>query len=400
MKNIELIFESVNEIPVNRKARRNKTIEILVSDKIFRSNTLAAIIGKLKYLLKYKEEDFHINIIFKNTLQFGDKITYILLDSILYYTLIKSSFKIFIKSAHYTNILTNNLDIYPGYIHNLGFESSTVFRTLTETKNNFLDKEIYLNLYTSSYIKKDVERKRDFYRKMVSNADLKYNNHGIVIYQDLRSILQQHITNDKSWIKGVSKSASELLDNVHSHTESDCILDINIEDFIFTDNKKYTLVNIGIINLGVETLYSKIKSDLENESDFNYGLFLKIRDAKKNHELLFDDKYDLNHFYMITTFQNHVTTKTEYAKRNLRGTGLNILIRHIIDKAKTGDSYVLSGKNIIRLQSGFLEPSEDGFIGFNKERDYFNSRPDSNVLAKSDIYVPGTIYNLLFVKEC
>ena len=91
MKNIELIFESVNEIPVNRKARRNKTIEILVSDKIFRSNTLAAIIGKLKYLLKYKEEDFHINIIFKNTLQFGDKITYILLDSILYYTLIKSS---------------------------------------------------------------------------------------------------------------------------------------------------------------------------------------------------------------------------------------------------------------------------------------------------------------------
>ena len=103
---------------------------------------------------------------------------------------------------------------------------------------------------------------------------------------------------------------------------------------------------------------------------------------------------------MITTFQNHVTTKTEYAKRNLRGTGLNILIRHIIDKAKTGDSYVLSGKNIIRLQSGFLEPSEDGFIGFNKERDYFNSRPDSNVLAKSDIYVPGTIYNLLFVKEC
>ena len=218
MKNIELIFESVNEIPVNRKARRNKTIEILVSDKIFRSNTLAAIIGKLKYLLKYKEEDFHINIIFKNTLQFGDKITYILLDSILYYTLIKSSFKIFIKSAHYTNILTNNLDIYPGYIHNLGFESSTVFRTLTETKNKFLDKEIYLNLYTSSYIKKDVERKRDFYRKMVSNADLKYNNHGIVIYQDLRSILQQHITNDKSWIKGVSKSVSELLDNVHSHT--------------------------------------------------------------------------------------------------------------------------------------------------------------------------------------
>ena len=52
MKNIELIFESVNEIPVNRKARRNKTIEILVSDKIFRSNTLAAIIGKLKYLLR------------------------------------------------------------------------------------------------------------------------------------------------------------------------------------------------------------------------------------------------------------------------------------------------------------------------------------------------------------
>ena len=58
MKNIELIFESVNEIPVNRKARRNKTIEILVSDKIFRSNTLAAIIGKLKYLLKYKKRTF------------------------------------------------------------------------------------------------------------------------------------------------------------------------------------------------------------------------------------------------------------------------------------------------------------------------------------------------------
>lgn len=100
---------------------------------------------------------------------------------------------------------------------------------------------------------------------------------------------------------------------------------------------------------------------------------------------------------MITAFQNHVTTRD--IKSGSGGTGLTRLIQNIIGKSKDDYSYTLSGRNILFFKDKYLNISKDKFIGFNEENDYFNSMPDLDVVNKSALYIPGTVHNLLLIKE-
>lgn len=48
-----------------------------------------------------------------------------------------------------------------------------------------------------------------------------------------------------------------------------------------------------------------------------------------------------------------------------------------------------------------LEYNEDRWLGFNKQKDFINKRPDELVILRSNAYLRGTAYNftLIYRKE-
>lgn len=380
MDNIKLVYDNLKEIPVNRK---KEYIIIDINDKIINSRTLKYIASRLKYLLKYRFIQYKVVIRFKD-IKFADKITYLILDALLYDIFMRTNFKIWVE-----------MDIsYTECMQSIGFTSTALYRTGKKIGSH-LDKQIFTEEYRKLVINNNT------FRKLLKRDELDNVMIESIIATDVANSLKS-CCRDEEWVDDISEVASELVCNVSSHTKGECLLDINFSNEIKRPDKdkdkKYILVNISVINFSDNNLYDQIKFNIKNKKyHLDDNLYSKVYDAYEIHKTYFDDRYTENHFFMITAFQNHVTS------RNLRsgngGTGLTKLIQNIIGKAKDDYSYTMSGDNIIFFRDEYLNISEDKFIGFNKENNYFNSRPGLDVVNKSALYIPGTIHNLLLIKE-
>lgn len=380
MKNINMIYNYIEETPIKR---RNECIEIHIKDSVIKSSTLYYIASRFKYLLKFRFLKYKVVLKFDN-FNFGDKITYLMLDALIYDMLSRTNFNLYLD--------INKVQKHG--VHNIGFTSTAIYNTGLKT-GCYLDKKIFLNEYKKSRINKNT------FRKLLTSEELKDSLMQSIIFTDVANALKPYL-NDEDWTDTISEVVSELVCNVSSHTEGDCLLDINFNDKIenkkIENSKNHILVNIAVINFSENNLFDKIKYNIKNNIySANDALYKKIYEAYNIHENFFNERYDEDHFFMITAFQNHVTTRN--IKSGSGGTGLTTLIQHIIGKSKDDYSYTLSGKNILFLKDKYLNISEDKFIGFNKENDYFNSIPDLNVVNKSALYIPGTVHNLLLIKE-
>ena len=239
---------------------------------------------------------------------------------------------------------------------------------------------------------------KNTFRKLLTREELDDSMTESIIYTDVANSLKI-CCDDEEWVDSISEVVSELICNVSSHTKGDCLLDINFSNTIKDDkDKKHILINVSVINFSDNNLYDKIKFNIKNKKYHQDDeLYKKIYGAYDIHKNYFDKHYNEDHFFMITAFQNHVTSRN--LKSGNSGTGLNRLIQNILGKAKDDYSYTMSGKNIIFFKNQYMNISNDRFIGFNKEKDYFNSRPDKHVISQSALYIPGTIHNLLLIKE-
>lgn len=380
MNNIQLIYKNIKPIKVNY--RKNPIIIYVNRDKID-SVALFNIISKFKYLLTYRFREFSIIIKFKN-LTFKDKITYLVLDAIIYDLLKRSKFNI--------NIEFEKQD--DSNIHNSGFSGTSLYRTIKQ--HRYIDKNKFIKEYEQAFYCDNTT-----YRRVISKENLKNIETPSIIGSEVATVLKAY-SNDEEWIDALSEVASELVCNVSSHTEGDCLLDINFSDNIENsediEEKRYTMVNIAVINYSEYRLFDKIKDNIKNKM-YNHKdpLYKRVYGAYDKHKKLFDTIYTEDDFFLITVFQNHVTSRS--FKSGNSGTGLTRLIENIIGKAKTDYSYVLSGNNILFFITRYLTMSDDRFIGFNEERDYFSYGPSKNTIGKSSLFIPGTIYNLLLIRD-
>lgn len=380
MQNIKLIYNSVKAVRVDIK---KKPIVIEINREKIDSDVLLYIVGKIKFLLNYKLLKFNVLLKFKK-LSFADKITYLMLDGIIYDLFKRTNFNI--------AIICDSED--KDNLHNDGFSGTALYRTMR--KVGYLDKKTFLEEY-----EKKIYNDQRTYRRFLDRETLNDKETPSIINSEVASVLKSY-SNNEEWIDSISEVASELVCNVSSHADGDCLLDIN-----FNDNIKYngndmeescTLVNISIMNFGEDRLFDKLKRNIKDKKySENDKLYKKVYRAYDNHKHLFDERYTENHFFLITAFQNHVTTRS--FKSGNSGTGLTRLIENIIGISKEDYSYVLSGEEILIFKSEFLKVSDEKFIGFNKESDYINFKPEDRVLNKSRLYIPGTIYNLLLIKE-
>ncbi len=391
MKYAELIFENVQEQKVVQK-NGVYLIDLNKGDEKFTSKKLKYLVSDLKYLLNNcwdRRKDVVINL---GKTIFTDKISYLVLDTIIFYFLDKlKNIKLKVKI---------NFKFKKSVINN-GFIGTALYKSLKEAKSGYINRETFLKEYT-----KEFTSNRRFYRRIITADKLKSNlQYPSIIFSDIGSILELEF-NDDEWIDAVSEIASELVCNIGSHTDGDCLIHFDIvKDVQFNNknntSKKYNCVCLSILNLAPTRLFDKIKENLKScKYDETDSVYKQIYQAYNNHKEFFDKEYEEDDFFFITAFQNHVTTRQ--LKSGNGGTGLTNLIERIIDKTEKDYSYVLSGKNIIFFQSECLGVSEvynKKMVGFNKKRDYIKSKPDRSVINRSNLYIPGCAYNLLLVKE-
>lgn len=380
MKNVELLFKNVEERRVDIK--KNKII-ISLEHKSINSKTLLYLARDFKFLLNYKFCKKEIYIKFGDT-KFQDKITYLILDSMLYYIL---------KNTQFSLNVGINVDLKN--VHNMGFVGTALYNCLKDGYSINKDKFIveYEKGFSGNY---------KVYRRFLTSEKLKESNKWpSIVFSEVAAILKECLE-DQEWIDSISETVSELICNVSSHTDGDCFIHIDkSEDMANEKNgdEKYTSINIAVINFSENRLFDKIKENIKkNKFRDSDPLYNKIYGAYNTHKKLFNDEYKEDDFFFITAFQNHVTTRN--VNRGNSGTGLTNLIETIIGKTDKDYSYVLSGENIVFFKPEYLALTDERFVGFNEQNNYFDCRPSKEIINRSNLYIPGSIYHLLLIKEC
>ncbi|MBZ9608619.1 hypothetical protein G9F73_012450 [Clostridium estertheticum] len=382
MKNINLIYNYILPIKVDI---HKKPIRINLTGKIFNSETLVYLASRIKFLYGFKWIKGWKIIIELGNVEFADKITYLILDALLYDLLKNTRFNIGVSMSMDKKI-----------IHHIGFVGTALYRAMYS--NGLVDKKIFLKTYEKPFYS-DTK----VYRRLITHENLQMNNEWpSQVCTEVAAILKGYSA-EEEWTDGISEVVSELLCNVSSHTDGDCLIDIDISDKVESErchgDKTYLSVNIAVINFSENKLFDRIKHNLkENKYEGEDFLYNRIYKTYEIHKKVFDESYNEDDFFLVTAFQNHVSSRAY--KSGMGGTGLTTLIEKIIGKTDDAYSYVLSGNNIIMFKPKYLTLSEDKFVGFNDKNDYFNFRPSKEVINKSSLYIPGSVYHLLLIKEC
>lgn len=379
MNNFNLIYNHIKEKKFC-KVNKDKPIWININSENFTSETLLYILERMKYLKKYKFLPLQINLSL-GTVFFTDKITYIMLDMLIYDLY---------KTTNFTLYMEIDVDC-TRVMHN-GFQGTALFKS-TVRNNGVLSKKYFIEEYEKSVqIEPNIYKR--YYKRDQCETEIQLPS---IIATDMYTILSQHYDDD-DWIDDIGEVVAELIDNTLAHTNSDCFLDVDICDVHDKDDYSYKVLTIAVINFSHDRIFDKIKENIKEEKYLKSDdLYSKVYSAYEKHKTFLSDSYTEDDFFHVTAFQRGVTSRNIASGDS--GTGLTTLIRNITGKTVETFSYALSGENIIFFNEDYLDVLEHGFIGFNKERDYINYPPAEEVINKSSVYIPGTIFQLSLVRK-
>lgn len=223
-----------------------------------------------------------------------------------------------------------------------------------------------------------------------------------VLLSELKTFFKPFQMNDEFGEKMASVVA-ELVDNACEHTFTDCLADIYVSEPVYQKKGSkdfFYAISIVVLNFSEKCLGSDLKNKIINEEYVDSERYECVHKAYLNHQTFISKKPDYNEddFFNITTFQHRISGRKNESKTG--GKGLTELIKSLEDRAEAHSCYVISGKQGLWFEPGFLEYNEENWIGFNRENDYFNMAPDEEILNRVGIELPGTGYNFnLIVKK-
>ena len=307
--------------------------------------------------------------------KFIDKLSYILLECLCYYLLKEEKCSL---NLHYTCQHT---------IFNEGIKTS------------------YLNRINSPRGKIDFVKRfrfdilRSHYRRVIPCEDPS-GEWTSYINQDIDSFLKTYNI-QKEYRECASNVICELVDNALEHSMSDCLVDIDItndytKDIDPNEENLYCGLNIVIINFseilmgnGISQKISFIeKNGLETPPRYKDVLL-----AKEYHQNFWGKNYTKEDFDIVTSFQNKISSRETCSTG---GTGLTQLIKALEEETDAYNCYMISGNRMINFIKQYLH-SPNGWIGFNESNEYLNDIPSTECVRKSQLYFPGTAYNLNLV---
>ena len=195
----------------------------------------------------------------------------------------------------------------------------------------------------------------------------------------------------------VAEVIVELVGNAGEHGQSDCLIDFDVAPHYTKRDSdgEYVGLNIAVVNFSSQLLGSSLKKKILSSQDLDERYRI-VLDAFQNHQVFFNDSYDENDFFNITAFQHKISGRRDSVL--VGGTGLTKLIESLERRADAHNCYMTSGNKRMWFRHQHLRYN-DGWIGFNLQNDYVNSRPDASVLSRNKFYIPGTAYNLNFVMK-
>lgn len=306
-----------------------------------------------------------------------DKMVYILLESVIY-TLI------FIYGYEVDFLVEE----YKYNINSAGLMDSALFRMVKDGLNrDVFEKEFYSNLA------------KNHFRKIVKNNE--DDTAVSLLVTEIKTFMYRfHAKED--FDKEFAYMVGELVDNAFGHVQTECLVDIDIStcDFEYLDDdsgKKYYAVNLCIMNLGDKCIYDDIRSKILDRQYADSERYDMVQAAYEKHCQFFNRSYNDEKFFMISSFQDEISGRPN--ETTTGGTGLPELVRNLEEYASDDYCYVISGHEILLFKKNYLNYTSHGWIGFNKENDFVNQKPDGEVFLKSETYVPGTGYNFMLAFE-
>lgn len=375
MKNLELLFLSNNngfkpKVTLSKKKYRyNSTVKIIGFHEI------KNILIFLDYIKKRHQLAWQPIIIDLRSGVFSYKLVYVILECIIDYLIVEEKCRIYLLIKEEYNILNEGL------------------------KNSCL-----------CYIANGKYRVEDFCNTFYS--DIFFFHYRSIIYQDtaradIASIKVQDVDNylKHCGIKNeycrdiISNVVGELMDNALEHSDSDCLVDIDITDEYSKKNEDGTFyaVNIVVLNYSKVLIGDKLSSKLSElrvEDVEDSERYKNVIEARKYHSAYWNDSYTENDFYKLASFQHKISGRKEILATG--GTGLTQLINALEEKADEYSCFVMSGNKIINFHKNCIV-NNNGWVGFNESNNFLGDIPDKETLETSSLYFPGTAYNLTFI---
>lgn len=383
MENYELLID-VNSKKENKgKIRMNskeKTIEFNAKKSEIDGEVIREIIKFVRIIEeKYSRNKFtiHFNFHTLKNMSFVDKLTYSFLEIICVYIIEKLKKNVCVSFTTADKITTSGIYSSPLLLLN---------SLKGENTQKFLHKFNY-DLY-KEHFRKVIE-----YKKTVQN--IQYLS---ILMGDISSFLSS-FNISKENRDNVSEVIIELIGNATEHAKSDCLIDLDVSDGYKKENKEgeYYGINIIIINFSNKNLGDSIKTKLFQECDILNEKHLQVKKALKIHTEKFDNEYIEDDFYNLVSFQDKITGRI--GDVHTGGTGLTKLIHRLEKNSENSHCYAVTGKRAVWFREAYLEYNEQGWLGFNDERDFLNFPPKRDCIGAAFIEMPGLAYNLNFVMK-
>lgn len=373
MKNLFLI-EDANKGTISISHIKNKNIID------YKSKATCFDFSELKRLIsffntvdkKFNNSKFlKLNIIFENKIQFADKLTYILLECLVYYEKIVKKRKMSL--------------IFNQCCHNI-FTEGIIDSCLNYTE----DVVRYENLFNKTLT-------MYHYRKVVDYDEQTRKPDTVSFVMDELSQFLQNCGISKEYAQQASEISVELIDNAIEHSLSDCLVDIDVSRNPYykgnDHSEEFVAVNIAIVNFSKKILGFDIERMIESDTNLSEQ-HKKLKNIKDMHTNYFSDIYTKNQFYMMSAFQNKITSRKNSVLTG--GRGLTRLIERLQESSVSNICYVVSGNNCLFFIKNYISQDEEKWVGFNKEND-FRLPPSTDSLKQTPLNIIGTGYNLTFV---
>ncbi|MDT2878136.1 hypothetical protein [Lactococcus lactis] len=380
MKNLEILLRKNYKFNKKRIPVSKDGIHFITDAGEFDGLELVKLINFIGSVRRqYKSKQIPIIFEFKTpNIKVRDKLVYVMFEC-LCYSLRKEGRKVYILWDPKDTITTQGVFTSP-------------LRLLSGTSHR--DEKSYITKFED-----DISQTH--YRKLMKVQDLKSNYLGRSI-EDMSYSLKL-LGLSESVIDKLSEVVEELVGNAGEHVASDCLVDIDVttphsKKDEGEDADEYIGINVAIVSFS-ETLFGDGIKDKILTNTFEAQRYSDLSIAHDNHMLLVKDSIDdyEEYFWNIAALQDKIS-----GRRNLDttgGTGLTVLINSLQKEAYGEYCYIMSGSKIIFFHKDYINFDENHWLTFNKQGNFFHQLPEEKLLWFSNVFLPGTAYNLNFVMK-
>lgn len=388
MNNIDFIVKK-NTKKSNLNISRDQVYTYHYSNKtsVFSGITLRDMIEHTNYVSAHHRQSVPIQYQFSHkNIKIADKLTYILTECFFYDLIVNKHRNIRIFFEPENDITTNG-----------------IFTSALTHLSVYYDKKKFQESFENVFNVHDRHLRKIF--RLSSNVKDEY--YLSKVFKEIEMFLNAFNFNDVS-IAMLAEVCIELIENSLTHAESDCLIDIDITDIHdkYTGEKKqegsYYGINIVVLNFSNKILPFDVEKKFKEE-DINKNVaeadilkYQSIEKAYEVHQPNFNENYKEAFFWCFAAMQKGISGRSHADIGG--GTGLYVLLSALIDKSEMVNCYMITGNSFIAFNSDVLFEKE-GFIAFNKEKDFINHMPDEDIMKECAIYMPGTAYNLNFVMK-